>query len=274
MDDTVWRLILSQPGAGAWNMALDEAILDSVISGEQPPTLRFYSWEPACLSLGHAQPIDQVDLDALKSHGWDLVRRPTGGRAILHVDELTYSVCAGQNHPIMSGGLLESYRRLAAALVSGLELLGIHASADSRYTLPAGSPADAAVCFEIPSNYEITADGKKLIGSAQARRNLGVLQHGSLPLYGDLTRITEVLRFDDAVSLERAKQRLLDHAVTAETILGVTPTWRQAAQAMTAAFTDALGLTLEPSDPTPEEFERAERLVAEKYSSPGWTYRL
>ncbi len=228
----------------------------------------------ACLSLGHAQPIDQVDLDALKSHGWDLVRRPTGGRAILHVDELTYSVCAHQNHPMMVAGLLESYRRIAAALVGGLAKLDIPAAADSQYAVPGGSAPNAAVCFEVPSNYEITAGGKKLIGSAQARRNLGVLQHGSLPLYGDLGRITEVLKFDDAAGREHAKQRLLDHAVTAESIMGTAPTWDQAVQSMTAAFTDSLEITLELSDPSSEEIERAGQLVAEKYASPTWTYRL
>ncbi len=274
MNDTYWRLIHSQPAVGAWNMALDEAILDSVITGEQPPTLRFYAWEPACLSLGHAQPVDQVVLESLKSHGWDLVRRPTGGRAILHVDELTYSVCAHQNHPVMVGGLLESYRRIAAALIGGLAKLGIQAAADSQYAVPSGSAQNAAVCFEVPSNYEITAGGKKLIGSAQARRNLGVLQHGSLPLYGDLGRITEVLRFDDAAGRERAKLRLLEHAATVESILGTAPTWDQAVQAMTAAFSYSLGITLELSDPSPEEIERAGRLVVEKYASPAWTYRL
>ena len=90
----VWRLIIDSPAHGAWNMAVDEAILEQTGRGESPPTLRLYDWQPACLSLGYAQPFADVDVDRLKERGWELVRRPTGGRAILHVDELTYSVSA------------------------------------------------------------------------------------------------------------------------------------------------------------------------------------
>lgn len=269
-----WRLITSLPAPGAWNMALDEAILDSVIAGEQPPTFRLYAWEPACLSLGHAQPILDVDLDALKKHDWNLVRRPTGGRAILHTDELTYSICAHQDSPVMSGGILESYRRISLALVHGLENIGIQANADSQYAVPAGSTPNASVCFEVPSNYEITANGKKLIGSAQARRNLGVLQHGSLPLYGDLARITEVLHFADSDSQFLAKQRLLRHAITAENVLGFAPTWEQAAQAMITAFSEQMGVNLILSEPSPAELQRTEELRAEKFSNPAWTFRF
>lgn len=255
-------------------MALDEAILDAVIAGEKPPTIRFYAWEPACLSLGHAQPASNVNLPALDHRGWGLVRRPTGGRAILHTDELTYSICAHQDSPVMAGGILESYRRISKALVGGLAGLGIEASADSRYMVPEGSTPDAAVCFEVPSNYEITAGGKKLIGSAQARRSLGVLQHGSLPLCGDLARITEVLQFDSPEVQLLAKQRLLAHAVTVGDILHSPPTWDQAVKAMTTAFAEHLGITLIPDTPSIEEIRHAEQLDAEKYGHPSWTFRI
>jgi len=82
---STWRLIITPPAAGAWNMAIDEAILEATGTGSAPPTLRLYGWDPACLSLGYAQPIADADLDRLALAGWDLVRRPTGGRAILHV---------------------------------------------------------------------------------------------------------------------------------------------------------------------------------------------
>lgn len=255
-------------------MALDEAILDSVIAGAQPPTFRLYAWEPACLSLGHAQPIVDVDLSALRNRDWHLVRRPTGGRAILHTDELTYSICACQDSPVMAGSILESYRRISQVLIRGLEYLGIQANAESQYAVPSGSIPNASVCFEVPSNYEITANGKKLIGSAQARRNLGVLQHGSLPLYGDLARITEVLQFSDLESQTLAKQRLLRHAITVESVLGFSPTWEQAAQALITAFSEQLAVNLILSEPSPEELHRAEQLKAEKFSNPAWTFRF
>jgi len=255
-------------------MALDEAILESVIAGQQPPTLRLYSWTPACLSLGHAQPAGDVDLAALKANRWDLVRRPTGGRAILHTDELTYSVTAHQDDPVMTGGILESYRRLSLALVSALETLGVGARADSRYDLPDGAVTNAPVCFEVPSNYEITANGKKLIGSAQARRNQGVLQHGSLPLYGDLTRIIRVLRFEDDQARQAAADRLISHATTVESLLRRPISWDECAHSVIKGFSDQLHLEFFSAEPSSSEISRAEILKVEKYTHPDWTYRL
>jgi lipoate-protein ligase A len=129
------------------------------------------------------------------------------------------------------------------------------------------------VCFEVPSNYEITVYGKKLIGSAQARRREGVLQHGSLPLYGDLARIAQVLVFDNAADREMAALRLLERATTVEAILGTPLSWEGAADAFTAAFSETLNLELQPSEPTSEEWRKAEELVEEKYANPEWTNR-
>jgi lipoyl(octanoyl) transferase len=112
-----WRLLETPPAHGAWNMAMDEAILEAVGRNESLPTLRLYAWDPACLSLGYAQPFTDVDIPRLRARGWDVVRRPTGGRAVLHIDELTYAVMAPVNEPRVAGSVLESYQRLAQALV-------------------------------------------------------------------------------------------------------------------------------------------------------------
>jgi lipoate-protein ligase A len=274
---TTWRLIRSPAARGAWNMAADEAILESSGRGETPPTLRLYAWSPPCLSLGYAQPLSDVDLAALEQRGWELVRRPTGGRAILHTDELTYSVAGPLDEPRLAGGVLESYRILAAALLRALQLLGIPAQADEKpaAAAPQGAqPNQNPVCFEVPSNYEITVGGKKLIGSAQARRKEGVLQHGSLPLHGDLTRIVQALIFPDPQAQARAAERLLQRATTVERVLGRPLEWEQAAQAFAQAFAETLNLQLLPGDLTPEERRRAEALLAEKYASPAWTGRV
>jgi lipoate-protein ligase A len=104
-----WRVNRSAPSNGIWNMAVDEAILESVMAGKSETTLRLYAWEPACLSLGYAQPVADVDQEALNKRGLGLVRRPTGGRAILHSDELTYSVISTESDLRLAGGVLESY---------------------------------------------------------------------------------------------------------------------------------------------------------------------
>ena len=254
-------------------MAVDEAILEAVGRGESLPTLRLYAWDPPCLSLGFSQPFADVDLSALAQHGWQIVRRPTGGRAILHTDELTYSVIAPLNEPRVAGSVLESYARLSQALLNALERLGLPARADKEYGLPDGSQPGGAVCFEVPSNYEITVAGKKLVGSAQARKNEGVLQHGSLPLFGDLTRITLALAYRDEASRARAAERLLAHAANAE-MLGYTISWRQAADAFQTAFQDTLRMELIQQGLTMNEQIRAAELIEQKYGNAAWTERL
>lgn len=272
-ENSVWRLIESPPSNGAWNMAFDEALLEAVGAGESLPVLRLYDWQPPCLSLGHAQSFSDVDVRALASRCWEVVRRPTGGKAILHTDELTYSIIAPLSEPRVSGGVLESYATLSRALLRALELLGLSPRADAQYPLPAGSKG-GPVCFQVPSNYEITVDGKKIIGSAQARRREGVLQHGALPLFGDLERITSVLAFQSEAERGQAAVRLLARAATVFTITGKIITWRQAADAFRAAFEEQLQIKFEPDQPTIKELDRAEELVKTKYAHPAWTERV
>ncbi len=269
-----WRLVRSTPARGAWNMAVDEAILEHVRRGEVPPTLRLYAWEPPCLSLGHAQPFSEVDIARLQARGWEVVRRPTGGRAILHADELTYSVTAPQSEPRLRGNVIESYKRLAAALLEALRRLGLPAEALPQKEVRNPHTAPEPICFEVPSHYEITVQGKKLIGSAQARKRGGVLQHGTLPLGGDLRRITQVLRFRDAAARARAAERLLQRAATLETLLQRPVTWEAAAEALQTAFEDTLNLTFLPTGLTPGERQRARELVKEKYAQSTWTERI
>ncbi len=271
---TDWRLLLHPPARGAWNMAVDEAILEGINRGESPTTLRLYSWDPPCLSLGYAQPSADVDFTRLQALGWDLVRRPTGGRAILHTDELTYSVIGPQSEPRLSGGVLQSYQVLAQALLRALHILQVPAQASPNPEPPVDSPATGPVCFEVPSNYEITVDGKKLIGSAQARRREGVLQHGSLPIRGDLTRIVQALSFPDEEQRAHAAWRLSQRALTLEMILGRPPKLSTVGQAFIEAFQETLNLDLVLGELTAQEYSRAKQLASEKYSSPGWNARI
>ena len=269
-----WRLLHTPAAPGYWNMAVDEAILETVGRGEALPTLRLYAWQPPCLSLGYAQPIADVDRPRLDALGWHLVRRPTGGRAILHTDELTYSVIAPPDEPRLAGGVLASYQCLAQALLLALRLLNLPVIAQEKYSSPGAPQSTNPVCFEVPSNYEITAHGKKLVGSAQARRREGILQHGSLPLHGDLTRITWALRFSDDASRELAAARLLERATTAETLLGYPLPWDEAAHAFAQAFSQALNLNLQPDGLSPAERKRADELSATKYAHPAWNERI
>jgi lipoate-protein ligase A len=268
-----WRLLISSPTDGATNMATDEAIARAVVAGLAPPTLRLYAWEPPCLSLGRGQPGAEVDRAACTRDGVHVVRRPTGGRAILHTDELTYSVVAPPDEPRLSGDIPTSYRQLSRALLTALQHLGF--AAESRIPNPQSpipnpqSPIPHPICFEVPSDYELTtADGRKLVGSAQMRTEGAVLQHGTLPLAGDIARICRYLI--DPPDPDRVRAR----AATLESVLGRPVGWEEAARAMVVGFSTALNLTLTRGELTPEERARSAALYADKYASAAWTWRM
>lgn len=270
-----WRLIVDPPRDGAMNMAIDEAILEAVGHGDAPPTLRLFAWEPACLSLGYAQAAGDVDAERLSAHGWHMVRRLTGGRAILHTDELTYSIALPLSHPLMAGSIVDSYRRLSAALMAALQQLGLDAHADKRADKridPANKKSIGPVCFEVPSDYEITANGMKLIGSAQVRRQNAALQHGTLPLYGDVSRICEALTFRDDTARERetVRERVLQRATTLADALGCVVTWKATAQAMIDACEVTFSITLDEATLTVAETHCADELYAARYATDEW----
>ena len=244
-----WRLIVDGEADGATNMAVDEAILNSVIDGAGLSTLRFYAWSPPCLSLGRSQQFTDAHLAACRAAGVDVVRRPTGGRSILHTDELTYSVSLLQSDPRARGGIVESYRRLSEGLLAGLHNLGVDATQVVGKKTEGDDPT--AVCFESPSDYEITVAGRKLAGSAQWRARGGVLQHGTLPLSGDLARIVDYLAFSDA---ERPAQsrRLHLKALTLQEAIGAVLPFDTVARALAKGFARALNLDFVPGQLSPQ----------------------
>ncbi len=258
-----WRLLVdTEARTGAMNMALDEAITDAVANGDAPPTLRFYQWEPPCLSLGKRQPLEGIDLARCAADGVDVVRRATGGWAILHTDEFTYSVACRADDPRVAGPILDAYRTLSAGLIAGLRLIGL--TATMRPARPEGTHNLSAACFEVPSAYEVTTGDRKLIGSAQARMNDRVLQHGSLPLRGDIARVVNYLTFADEQARATLATRLREHAVTLGEALGRPIDFSEVAPAMAKGFAQALNLELIPGEPTVAELAVVEARLAEK----------
>jgi lipoate-protein ligase A len=253
-------------------MAIDEAVLESVSAGISPPTLRFYGWTPACLSLGFSQEFELVDEDRCAELGWDVVRRPTGGRAILHVDELTYSVIAPKTEPRVEGRILESYERLSEGLLEGLKLMGLQPTRVKTYYKDEGVVGPA--CFDGPSNYEIMMGQHKLLGSAQTRKKHCVLQHGTLPLEGDIARIAEALYYDMPGQRHALALRMRYRATTVMRSLGKILSFDEAADFMGKGFAQRLNLTLESSDLTPQELTRTQEIRAEKYANSDWIERL
>lgn len=181
-----WRLILNGDLPGARNMARDVAMLEAVANGEAPPTLRLYGWNPPCLSLGRHQGTEAADLDFCRTEEVDVVRRPTGGRALLHHLELTYSAVAPLGIPPLPRSLQDAYRTICGALVSAARALGVDAQlTPGEVNLHLPGPRTTVPCFEAPAGGEVVVRGRKLIGSAMRAHGGTILQHGAVLLDWD-----------------------------------------------------------------------------------------
>lgn len=241
-------------------MAVDEALAESVAEGGAP-VLRFYRWEPACLSLGRNQPAaGAYDADRLSARGIQVVRRPTGGRAVLHARELTYSVAL----PVaLLGSPREAYAAINRALVAGLRALGVPAVLQPPTAARAPLPS-LAPCFADPVEGEVVAAGAKLVGSAQRRMGNVLLQHGSLPIHDDQSAVAELLR-------EPAAAEPGDPPASLTALLGREPAWETLVAALADGWRAALGVRLEADALRPAERARAEAILP-FYAGPAWTW--
>ena len=268
-----WRLILDGAHGGAANMARDEALRESATrSAGAPPILRLYGWRPPCLSLGYGQRARVVDEERCRARGWQVVRRPSGGGALLHAAELTYCLVLPPQHPLQRGYIVSSYARLRQGLVAGLVRLGVVADAGGEGAV--GARPNEAICYLQPAAHEICVGGRKLIGSAQLRRRGVLLQHGSLPLGADITAIADALVYENEAARAAAKGELRRGACSlAEVLGGSAPGWAEAAAAMAAGFADAFGIRWGERGLSGEEEARARELAAARYGDAAWTAR-
>lgn len=265
-----WRFLDTGFADGPTNMAVDEAIQRAHAAGDAPPTLRFYRWRPACLSLGYFQGAEQVDFARLRERGLGFVRRPTGGRAILHDRELTYSVVAREDNPRVAGGVVESYRRISAGLLAGLVRLGVPARTAPPLPGEERPHSRNAACFDVPSDYELTVDGRKIVGSAQTRRLGTILQHGTLLLAVDCVALYDLFQVRSAETRARLVADLEGRVVALGDVLGREVRFEETAAALREGFATALELDLVPGELTPHEWSWAEELRASKYATDGW----
>lgn len=262
-----WRLLLSPPASGYHNMAMDEALLLSLQQGSGLPTLRFYSWQPPCLSVGYFQSVrEEVDLEYLRKQGLDMVRRPTGGGAVLHDREVTYSLVAREEDPLLSGNILESYRKVSLGILAGLRRLG--AEVEMAPPLRHQAPRSGA-CFDEPAAYEILFWGRKLVGSAQVRRSGFILQQGSILLDFDAEGFLPILKPRG----NRSREGLLERVATLKEALGEMPPWDELVRSLAYGFAQALGLELERGNLSPEEESLAQKLEAGKYRRLDWNLK-
>ncbi len=260
-----YRFLNTQVQDAAMNMAIDEAVLLQHLRGEAPPTLRVFRWTRPSISLGRFQQVErEIRSDVCEQQGITLVRRPTGGRAVYHRDEFTYSLVSSKAYGIPSG-IVASYAYLAQGLIAALEQLGVPAE------LSAGrvSKQPSAACFASSTQADLTSDGFKLIGSAQVWKDEALLQQGSLPLDDRSTEFYALLRFPDEAARTTALAQYRQQTTPLHTF-APQAAWDVVAQAFQVGFSRALGVDFQPSELTQTEWELARQLVEEKYSKLSW----
>ncbi len=255
-----WRLLVDEPRDGPTNMAVDEALALGCDRGWSPPTLRAYRWTIPTVSLGVNQSIEgEVNLTACRERRVPVVRRPTGGRALLHDRELTYSLAI----PILRGSrsVLHDYRWISHCLLLALQRLGVAA------TLSRGDPPKretGGLCFLSSARYEIAVNGRKLIGSAQRRLSGALLQHGSLLI--EIEHPAWNALFPQGRDLEA-------RATALRVLLGRSPGWEELVEALRAGFEAGAAVTLEPGGLTSQEESVVQELVVKRYGATDWTFR-
>lgn len=272
-----WRFIDSNNRSPYYNMALDEALLEWHSKGEIPPTIRFYGWNPPTLSIGYFQKAEkEINFDKVKELGLGFVRRPTGGRGVLHDEELTYSVIVSEEYPNMPKTVTEAYRIISEGLLEGFRSLGLEAyfaiprSEEEKNSLK--NPR-SSVCFDAPSWYELVVEGRKIAGSAQTRQKGVILQHGSILLEIDEDKLFSVFNYPNDRVKERMQRAFRSKAVAINAIAGRKISIEEAKKAFYKGFASALDIDLEPYTLSEEEEAYVEELARTKYGSDEWNFK-
>ncbi|MFC7394438.1 lipoate--protein ligase family protein [Scopulibacillus cellulosilyticus] len=266
-----WLFIDSGINTPAFNMAMDEALLDWHSQGLIPPVVRFYGWNPPGFSVGYFQKTEgKIDFEAVKKHGFELVRRPTGGRAVLHDDELTYSVIVSEDHKMMPKSVSQAYRVISKGLLEGYKNLGIEA----EFSVPEGKlgMTGSAVCFDEASWYELIVDGKKAAGSAQTRQKGVILQHGSIPISMDVETLFDCFIYPNDRVKARALRSFYNKAVSINDCAGRKVGLDEVKEAFYNGFKKGLEVDLESYTLSDDQLEKIHDIAKNKYQSQQWNY--
>ena len=253
-----WRLLDTGALQAAINMGIDEALLYLHARGESPPTLRFYQWDPPAISLGYFQRLHHINFPRCRELGLDVVRRPTGGRAVMHQGDLTYSVIAGAQEG-MPAFLKTAYGLLCGGLLAGFRLLGIEAEMGHE---PAGS-TQPDVCFLLSTGGDIVYQGKKFVGSAQTWLASSLLQHGSIVLESQVQTWLDLLGANHG-SLGTLAGRLRALTTSLDEMLGHRIEAPEVKLAIQKGMAQALGIRFEAGELSPREWTLAREMAARR----------
>ncbi|HEE8887912.1 TPA: lipoate--protein ligase family protein [Staphylococcus aureus] len=271
-----WNFINTGSKDPYYNMAMDEALLNFVSRGEIDPVIRFYTWNPATLSIGYFQRLQkEIDIDKVKEKGFGLVRRQTGGRGVLHDKELTYSVIVPESHPDMPSTVTEAYRVISQGLLEGFKNLGFNTyfavpkTPEERQKL---KQPRSSVGFDAPSWYELVVEGRKIAGSAQTRQKGVILQHGSILQDIDIDELFDMFIYKNERLKLKMKEAFVEKAVAINDISDKHITISQMEEAFEKGFKKGLNIELKPLELTEAQLAEVEELT-EKYRSDEWMFR-
>jgi lipoate-protein ligase A len=274
-----WRLIDDKPHKAFFNMALDEAISEAVRRKLSLPTLRLYEWIDPSISIGCFQRISDINIDYCRRSGYQVVRRQTGGMALLHNSELTYSFSTCNDLEPFKGNLLKNYLAISNAIVSALKLINLNAQIILSKKRRQRNP----YCFKISSYGEITVNGEKIIGSAQKRYKDGFLQQGSIPMDLNKEEVRMVLKEGEPRTVQvRGEGEFSERRISIRSSNGIGTIKKYAPsvsiedlkKALKEAFEKTFMIKFIYDNPTEFELNLARKLEAEKYSANEWNFRL
>jgi len=249
-----WRLLHTENNTAYTNMAIDWAVLKSCSVGKVPPTVRFYTWKPSAISIGYFQSLDdEIDIEICKKYGVDYVRRITGGGAVYHEHELTYSIVIPENHRHIPKNIMKSYSRICGAIIKGLKHLGI----DSNY---------------VPIN-DIIVNGKKISGNAQTRKSRVVLQHGTVLTDVDVDKMFSLLKVPNEKIRFKLISDVKQRVTSIKHILGEEIPFSKIAEAMKSGFEQEFNIEFEKGRLTEKELEDTKKFEKEYFSSKEWNHK-
>lgn len=271
-----WNFINTGSQDPYYNMAMDEALLNFVSRGEIDPVIRFYTWNPATLSIGYFQRLQkEIDIEKVNEKGFGLVRRQTGGRGVLHDKELTYSVIVPESHPNMPSTITEAYRVISQGLLEGFKNLGFETyfavprSKEEREKL---KQPRSSICFDAPSWYELVVEGRKIAGSAQTRQKGVILQHGSILQDIDIDELFDMFIFKNDRLKAKMKEAFVEKAVAINDISETHITLSEMEKAFEEGFKTGLNIEFKPLELSEQQLAEVKELE-EKYRSDDWMFR-
>ncbi|MCC7430590.1 lipoate--protein ligase family protein [bacterium] len=260
-----WRFLDTEDNDGNFNMAFDEALLN-LISQNKTPVLRFFTWKPYAVSLGNGQKITSINKQKVLAEGFEIVRRPTGGRAIFHAEELTYSIILPNEHELAKSGITETYNKISIALLNGLKNCGLTSAEFEKSQIDFANfykTENSFPCFSASARYEIVVNGKKIIGSAQKKTSFGVLQHGTILIGKAHSKLVDFLNVSEAAR-QKIKVEFLQKTTEISTELGFVPKLSGVKKAFLDGFSEAFCVTFVESKPFENELAETEKLLQTK----------